>query len=659
MHVDWTRARAAGRQARALREADGPPARAGRARLRRRRGGTGSCSARRSCGATTRRPRRLRELLDEGAIGDVRLVRACFSFVARRRRRRAPGPGARRRRADGRRLLLRQRRAAGRGGEPVSVSARGRHRADRRRPAPDRRCCASTATCSATIDCGLDIAGARRARDRRLRGPHRCSPTRGTRIEPRIVRRARLRARGRRARAGRQLPPRARGRGRRDRAASARRCSAAPTRSARRARSRRCIARPPRAARWRSDERPGALRVAIAGYGLAGEVFHAPLVAATDGLALVAVTTSDAAPRGAGARRLPRRRTSRPTPTRCCATSPDLDLLVVATPNRLHVPIARAALARGIAGRHGQAARRRRRGRRRARRRRSPRRGVPFTVFQNRRWDGDFLTVAADRASPASSATSRASSRASSASARRSTPSAWRESADAAEGGGLLLDLGAHLVDQALTLFGVPRRVYAEIDARRPGAQVDDDVFVALEHAGGVRSHLWMSAVAPLGGRSLRVERDARRASRRRAWTRRRTSSPRGCGRATRTGARASRRASPTRRGERCDADRARRLRALLRGRARRAARRGADARRPARQRRRRCASSRRRGAARATGAVIDTTRGGGRAHEDEPWHLGDGPDGHPLQPGRLQARARRRAAPPSTCAPRSPGSRA
>src|SRR5204863_9537848 len=81
----------------------------------------------------------------------------------------------------------------------------------------------------------------------------------------------------------------------------------------------------------------------------------------------------------------------------------------------------------------------------------------------------------------------------------------WRELAEPRDGGGLLLDLGAHLVDQALTLFGFPLRVYAEIDARRPGARVDDDVFVALEHAGGVRSHLWMSATAPLGGRSMRA----------------------------------------------------------------------------------------------------------------------------------------------------------
>ena len=82
---------------------------------------------------------------------------------------------------------------------------------------------------------------------------------------------------------------------------------------------------------------------------------------------------------------------------------------------------------------------------------------------------------------------------------------AWRERADPAEAGGVLFDLGSHLIDQALVLFGAPRRVYAEIAARRPGAGVDDDAFVALEHAGGVRSHLWMSQTAAQPGPRLRV----------------------------------------------------------------------------------------------------------------------------------------------------------
>ncbi|MDP2712002.1 MAG: Gfo/Idh/MocA family oxidoreductase [Solirubrobacteraceae bacterium] len=246
----------------------------------------------------------------------------------------------------------------------------------------------------------------------------------------------------------------------------------------------------------------GELRVAIAGYGLAGEVFHAPLVAATEGLRVVAVTTSDAA-------RAERARAAYPgvavltDADALLRDGPPIDLLVVATPNRSHVPIARTALQRRIAVVMDKplaadaapaaalvadfaAA------------------GVPFTVFQNRRWDGDFLTVRRAIASGELGAITRLQSRYERF-RPQVDPGAWREQADGGEGGGLLLDLGAHLVDQALTLFGFPARVYAEIDVRRPGALVDDDVFVALEHPGGVRSQLSMSALAPLGGRCMRV----------------------------------------------------------------------------------------------------------------------------------------------------------
>jgi predicted dehydrogenase len=82
---------------------------------------------------------------------------------------------------------------------------------------------------------------------------------------------------------------------------------------------------------------------------------------------------------------------------------------------------------------------------------------------------------------------------------------AWRELERAEAGGGLLLDLGSHLVDQALLLFGQPRSVYAEVDRRRVGVEGDDDVFIALEHPGGVRSHLWASSLAAQVGPRLRV----------------------------------------------------------------------------------------------------------------------------------------------------------
>jgi predicted dehydrogenase len=130
--------------------------------------------------------------------------------------------------------------------------------------------------------------------------------------------------------------------------------------------------------------------------------------------------------------------------------------------------------------------------------------GGRVTVFHNRRWDGDFLTVKRLIGEGALGAITRFESR-----FERFRPevsdSAWREQPDAAEGGGQLLDLGPHLVDQAVQLFGPPVSVYAEVETRRPGAQVDDDVFIALEHAGGEHSHLWMSVTAPLHGPRFRV----------------------------------------------------------------------------------------------------------------------------------------------------------
>jgi predicted dehydrogenase len=66
----------------------------------------------------------------------------------------------------------------------------------------------------------------------------------------------------------------------------------------------------------------------------------------------------------------------------------------------------------------------------------------------------------------------------------------------------VLLDLGAHLVDQALSHHGPATDVYAEVLARRGGA--DDDVFIALRHASGVISHLWANALAAAPGPRLR-----------------------------------------------------------------------------------------------------------------------------------------------------------
>jgi predicted dehydrogenase len=179
-----------------------------------------------------------------------------------------------------------------------------------------------------------------------------------------------------------------------------------------------------------------------------------------------------------------------------------MDLVVVASPNRTHVPLARAALRAGLAvvidkpmaataaeGREVSDEARER--------------GLLLSVYQNRRWDGDFLTLRRLMAEGALGDVFRFESR---FERWRPTPKGgWREDPDPAEAGGTLFDLGPHLVDQALVLFGPVTHVYAEVSVRRPGVRVDDDAFVALTHASGVRSHLHLSATAAEHGTRMRV----------------------------------------------------------------------------------------------------------------------------------------------------------
>jgi scyllo-inositol 2-dehydrogenase (NADP+) len=126
-----------------------------------------------------------------------------------------------------------------------------------------------------------------------------------------------------------------------------------------------------------------------------------------------------------------------------------------------------------------------------------------LTVFQNRRWDSDQLTLARLMAEGRLGTVLRYESR-----FERWRPSAnaasWRDSTVPERGGGQLLDLGTHLVDQALVLFGPVTDVYGEVDARR-GAPGDDDAFIALRHADGVVSHLRASAITAAPGPRLRV----------------------------------------------------------------------------------------------------------------------------------------------------------
>ncbi|MGZ8562372.1 MAG: Gfo/Idh/MocA family protein [Candidatus Limnocylindria bacterium] len=248
------------------------------------------------------------------------------------------------------------------------------------------------------------------------------------------------------------------------------------------------------------SERP--LRVAVVGYGLAGSVFHAPLIAATAGMEVAGVVTGDPARQAQAAADVPAAAVlSDARPLWEDASS--YDLVVVATPNRAHVPLGLAALEAGLPvvidkplaastddGRRLDAAARER--------------GLMLAVFHNRRWDGDMLTVKRLIGEGALGEVLRFESRFERWRPERAAD-AWRERGDPAEAGGILFDLGSHLVDQALVLFGPVDDIYAEVDRRRPGALVGDDVFIALRHAGGVRSHLWMSHLAGQAGPRMRV----------------------------------------------------------------------------------------------------------------------------------------------------------
>lgn len=242
------------------------------------------------------------------------------------------------------------------------------------------------------------------------------------------------------------------------------------------------------------------IRVGLIGYGLAGSVFHAPLICTTDGLELAAIVTGSV-------ERIAQARATHPSASVIATTDElwavdDIDVVVIATPNTSHAPLASAAISHGIAVvvdkplaissaealeviEQADAA------------------GVMLTVFQNRRWDGDFLTVKSLVDQGALGKVARFESR-----FERWRPQikdGWRENVPPAEGGGLLFDLGAHVIDQALNLWGPAATVYAEVDTTRPLAKVDDDVFVAITHTNGVRSHLFASAIAADLGPKFRI----------------------------------------------------------------------------------------------------------------------------------------------------------
>jgi predicted dehydrogenase len=242
-------------------------------------------------------------------------------------------------------------------------------------------------------------------------------------------------------------------------------------------------------------------RVALIGYGLAGASFHAPFIATTPGLRLTTIVTKDPQRRQQAARDYPGAALVDTAET-LWARSRDLDLVVVASPNRTHVPFACAAVDAGLAvvvdkplaASAAEA---------RALIAHARSRGMLLTVFQNRRWDGDFLTLRRLLNDGSVGQPFRFESR-----FERWRPElkpGWRHLPSSEDAGGLLYDFGSHLIDQALQLFGPVVHVHAELDRRHAETRVDDDSFLAVTHASGVRSHLFMSSMAANAGPRFRL----------------------------------------------------------------------------------------------------------------------------------------------------------
>lgn len=246
----------------------------------------------------------------------------------------------------------------------------------------------------------------------------------------------------------------------------------------------------------RADGAP-RLRVGVVGYGDAGRGIHGRLVRAAGHQVTAAVTRSP--------QRAAQVRTDWPgarvhDDVAGLLREPDaVDVVVVASPTGRHVEHALAAIAAGVAvvvdkplaldeAGAVQVVEAAERG------------GVPLTVFQNRRWDPEQLTLAGLLAEGALGVVHRFERR---WERWRPVPKdRWKENA-VGEGGGLLLDLGAHLVDSAAQLFGPVASVYAEL--RSITTPTEDDVFLALHHHGGTTSHLWAGGLVGAPGPRTRV----------------------------------------------------------------------------------------------------------------------------------------------------------
>lgn len=237
------------------------------------------------------------------------------------------------------------------------------------------------------------------------------------------------------------------------------------------------------------------MRVGIFGYGLAGRVFHAPL-AKYAGFDVVAIQTTNPD-------RIAQAKSDFPSAVICADAnellSQNLDLAIVASINTAHEANAKAAIDAGVAVVVDKPMATTLAGTRELFNY-AESKNVPITVFFNRLWDSDTLTIKAnlerigkphrfdgrfERFRPDLNAQS------------------WREQSTYQQGGGLLLDLQSHLISTALDCFGPAKLKYAHVNSVR-GAS-DDDVLLVLEHDNGVVSSLAASAISGAPGPRARL----------------------------------------------------------------------------------------------------------------------------------------------------------
>ncbi|MHA7270218.1 Gfo/Idh/MocA family protein [Arthrobacter sp. HLT1-20] len=244
------------------------------------------------------------------------------------------------------------------------------------------------------------------------------------------------------------------------------------------------------------------IRTALLGFGHAGSIFHAPAIASLQDFSLDVIVTSDPQRQAQARAAYPAARVIDRAAWAVPGFHQGIDLVVVGTPPATHGRLTRDALEAGCAvvvdkpftvtSAEGEALIAL-----------AQERGLLLTTYQNRRWDAEILTLKKLMGQGRLGQIRRFESR-----LERWQPAItkeWKAKATVDGGGGILFDLGTHLIDQALQLFGPATRVYGELAARRPQELADDDAFVALEHVGGVISHLWMNLNAPQLGPRLRV----------------------------------------------------------------------------------------------------------------------------------------------------------